>query len=161
MIFQSQRLPVNGPGEDTPVDREQLWQGLVAKASNALPFVPMMTRCAIVARHDENTFDRDISLRGQDYTERITLEPPHRVVFTRVAGPVLGTIANEIEGSGDELSLRFSFALVVHGMEGGSTAEKEYSDGMAEDYLQAVASTLDAVRRAVRDHVDLAAALKS
>ncbi len=153
----SHGLPVNEAGHPH-VGRDELWRGLVAKAGNALPFVAAMTRCEVVARYDENTFDRDISFRGQDFTERITLEPPHRVVFTRLAGPVLGTIANEIEGGPENLSLRFSFALVVRGVEGGSAAEREYADGMAADYLQAVASTLDAVRRVVRDHVDLDAA---
>ena len=141
MIYVSRSLPVNEPGEQH-VSREELWQGLVAKAGNALPFVAAMTRCEIVARYDENTFDRDISFRGQDFTERITLEPMHRVVFTRLAGSVLGTIANEIEGGDDnggaDLSLRFSFALVLRGVEGGSAAERTYADGMTDDYLKAV-----------------------
>ena len=68
------------------------------KANNALPFVPSMTFCEVTERHGDNIFDRDIEFRGQRFTERITLEEPHRVVFTRIAGPVLGTIANEIEG---------------------------------------------------------------
>ena len=154
MIYVSHALPVNEPGQPR-VSREELWQGLVAKAGNALPFVAAMTRCEVVARHDENTFDRDISFRGQDFTERITLEPRHRVTFTRLAGPVLGTIANEIEGDGDDMALRFSFALVIRGVEGGSAAERAYAEGMAEDYLAAVASTLDAVRRVVRGEAAL------
>ena len=81
------------------------------------------------------------------FTERITLEAPHRVVFTRIAGPVLGTIANEVEGADDDLRLRFSFALVVAGVSGGSSEEREYADGMTADYLKAVAATLTAMRR--------------
>jgi len=69
------------------------------------------------------------------------------VTFTRIAGPVLGTIANEIEGPEDDLKLRFSFALVVAGVEGGSAAEQEYADSMTGDYLKAVAATLNAMRR--------------
>ena len=157
MIYVSRSLPVNEPGRPH-VSREELWQGLVAKAGDALPFVTAMTRCEVVARYDENTFDRDISFRGQDFTERITLEPMHRVTFSRLAGSVLGTIANEIEGDGADMALRFSFSLVVRGVEGGSAQEREYAAGMAEDYLQAVASTLDAVRRVVTEHVDLRAA---
>jgi hypothetical protein len=118
-----------------------------------------MSRCDVGERHGENVFDRSISFRGQDFVERITLEEPHRVVFTRLSGPVLGTIANEIEGQGpgdgSELSLRFSFALVVQGVEGGSAAEREYADAMTDDYLKAVASTLDAVRRVVRGEAAL------
>jgi hypothetical protein len=106
-----------------------------------------MTFCEVVARYDDTVFDREIEFRGQRFTERITLEAPHRVVFTRIAGPVLGTIANEIEGPEDDLHLRFSFALVVAGVEGGSPGEKGYADSMTGDYLKAVDATLGAMRR--------------
>jgi len=146
MIFVTHTLPANESG-GPQLTRAMLWDGLVRKAGNALPFVPAMTECEVTARHGDTSFDRDIAFRGQRFTERITLEEPHRVVFTRIAGPVLGTIANEIEGGEDDLALRFSFALVVQGVEGGSDKEREYADGMTGDYLKAVAATLDAVRR--------------
>jgi hypothetical protein len=146
MIFVSHRLPVNPEGEPE-LGRADVWAGLVMKANNALPFVPSMTHCEVTARLDENTFDRDIDFRGQRMTERITLEEQHRVVFTRTSGPVLGTIANEIEGSDDDLRLRFSFALVVGGVEGGSARETEYAQSMTGDYLKAVAATLAAMRK--------------
>jgi hypothetical protein len=146
MIFVSHALPVNEPGEPhlTPAN---VWDGLVLKANNALPFVPAMTYCEVTQRYSDTVFDRDIDFRGQRFTERITLEAPHRVTFTRIAGPVLGTIANEVEGSGDNLALRFSFALVIEGTMGGSSAEREYADSMTGDYLKAVAATLNAMRR--------------
>jgi acetylaranotin biosynthesis cluster protein L len=146
MIFVSHALPVNVPGEPR-LSRENVWDGLVLKANNALPFVPAMTHCEVTHRHGDTVFDRDIDFRGQRMTERITLEAPHRVIFTRIAGPVLGTIANEVEGNGDDLALRFSFALVVHGVPGGSAGEKEYADSMTGDYLKAVEATLNAMRR--------------
>ena len=146
MIYVSHQLPVNAPGEPR-LDRAAVWNGLVLKANNALPFVPSMTFCEVVARYDDTVFDRDIDFRGQRFTERITLEAPHRVVFTRIAGPVLGTIANEIEGEDDDLRLRFSFALVISGVEGRSSGEQEYADSMSGDYLKAVEATLTAMRR--------------
>lgn len=147
MIFVSHAVPVNVPGQPV-LDRGAVWDGLVKKANNALPFVPAMTHCDVIARHSEQSFDRDIEFRGQRMTERIVLEPQHRVVFTRLAGPVLGTIANEIEEADDgALSLRFSFALCVSGVAGGSEAEQHYADGMTQDYLKAVAATLAAIRR--------------
>jgi hypothetical protein len=145
MIFVTHQLPVNGP--DFPrLDRAAVWDGLVMKANNALPFVPSMTFCEVTNRISDTVFDRDIDFRGDRMTERITLEEPHRVVFTRIAGPVLGTIANEIEGT-DELFLRFSFALIVTGVEGGSAEEQKYADGMTGDYLKAVQATLTAMRK--------------
>ena len=146
MIFVSHALPANEPGEPK-LSRADVWDGLVLKADNALPFVPSMTYCEVTDRISDTTFDRDIDFRGQRFTERITMEEPHRVTFTRIAGPVLGTIANEIEGDGDDLQLRFSFALVVQGVEGGSAQEQEYADSMTGDYLKAVAATLAAMRR--------------
>ena len=146
MIFVSHALPANEPGEPK-LSRADVWDGLVLKANNALPFVPSMTFCEVTDRNSDTVFDRDIDFRGQRFTERITLEEPHRVTFTRIAGPVLGTIANEIEGDGDDLQLRFSFALVVTGVEGSSVSEQEYADSMTGDYLKAVAATLTAMRR--------------
>jgi hypothetical protein len=147
MIFVSHALPVNVPDEPR-LDRQQVWEGLVLKANNALPFVPAMTYCEVTRRHSDTVFDRDIDFRGQRFTERITLEAPYRVTFTRIAGPVLGTIANEIESTDDgDLALRFSFALVVHGVAGGSAEEQVYADSMTGDYLKAVAATLNAMRR--------------
>jgi hypothetical protein len=110
-----------------------------------------MTFCEVTARQGDTVFDRDIEFRGQRFTERITLEAPHRVVFTRIAGPVLGTIANEIEGPDGDLRLRFSFALVVAGVEGGSPAEQMYAESMTSDYFKAVAATLTAMRRMPAD----------
>jgi hypothetical protein len=146
MIFVSHALPVNVPDEPR-LGRQQVWEGLVLKANNALPFVPAMTYCEVTQRHSDTVFDRDIDFRGQRFTERITLEAPHRVTFTRIAGPVLGTIANEIIDGNDGLALRFSFALVVTGVAGGSAEEQAYADSMTGDYLQAVAATLNAMRR--------------
>jgi acetylaranotin biosynthesis cluster protein L len=153
MIFVSHALPVNVPGEPhlTPAN---VWDGLVLKANNALPFVPAMTYCEVTERHSDTVFDRDIDFRGQRFTERITLEEPRRVTFTRIAGPVLGTIANEVEGTDedlDPLALRFSFALVVTGVPGGSAEEQAYADSMTGDYLKAVAATLNAMRRLASD----------
>ncbi len=150
MIFVSHKLPVNVPGEPQ-VNRAAVWDGLVLKANNALPFVPSMTFCNVVDRLSDTVFDRDIDFRGQRFTERITLQAPSRVIFTRIAGPVLGTIANEVEGPDDDLQLRFSFALLIADAEGGSAAEQEYASSMTGDYLKAVDATLQAMRRIAAD----------
>jgi hypothetical protein len=146
VIFVTHSLPVN-EGDNPTLTRADVWDGLVLKANNALPFVPSMTQCVVTERYSDTVFDREIVLRDQPHTERITLQEPQRVVFTRIAGAVLGTIANEIEGDDEDLHLRFSFALVVTGVEPGSADEQVYADGMTADYLKAVASTLDAMRK--------------
>jgi Domain of unknown function (DUF1857) len=146
MIFISHDMAVNATGEPV-LDRTAVWAGLVMKANNALPFVPAMSHCEVLQRLSDTVFDREIEFRGQRFTERITLDEPHRVVFTRTAGPVLGTIVNEIEGTDNDLRLRFSFALVIQGTPGGSPDEHSYADGMTGDYLQAVEATLAATRK--------------
>lgn len=157
MIYVSHSLPVNEVGLPPQLNRAQVWDGLVLKANNALPFVPSMSECEVTARYGDDVFDRDIVFRDQRFTERITLQEPVRVTFTRIAGPVLGTIANEIEGEGDDLRLRFSFALVVADAEPGSAAEQEYAEGMTQDYLKAVEATIGAMRRLAADPAESAA----
>ena len=68
------------------------------------------------------------------------------MTFHRIAGDVLGTIANEIEERDGELFLRFSFALVLKGVAPGSAEEADYAEGMKGDYLKAVEATLGAIR---------------
>jgi len=146
MIYISHDLPADVDGQPT-LDRKAGWEGLVMKANNALPFVPAMSHCEVIQRLSDSAFDREIEFRGQRFTERISLEEPHRVVFTRLSGPVLGTIVNAIEGPDDNPRLRFSFALVVEGTPGGSPDETSYADGMSDDYLKAVEATLQATHR--------------
>ena len=107
-----------------------------------------MTYCEVTQRHSDTVFDRDIDFRGQRFTERITLEAPHRVTFTRIAGPVLGTIANEIAGHRRRTWPCGSASLWSStGVAGGSAEEQAYADSMTGDYLKAVAATLNAMRR--------------
>lgn len=150
MIHVTNAVPVNEPGEPT-LTRSDVWAGLELKANNALPFVPAMTHCEVLERRGELEFDREIEFRGQQFVERITLEPENRVTFTRIAGDVLGTIANEIEeDDAGDLSLRFTFALVLKGVAPGSVEEAEYAEGMKGDYLKAVEATLAAIRRVAK-----------
>uniref|UniRef100_UPI003D750647 SRPBCC family protein n=1 Tax=Nocardia sp. bgisy134 TaxID=3413789 RepID=UPI003D750647 len=152
MIYVTHRLPVNEPGEPT-LDRTTVWRGLAMKANNALPFVPAMTHCEVTARLDDETFDREIDLFGDRYSERIALETERRVVFTRLSGPVLGTITNDIEEDAEGLFLRFSFALVLGGAASGSPEESAYAAEMTTQYIAAVGATLNAMRRVARGEV--------
>ena len=153
MIYVTNAVPVNEPGEPQ-LTRSDVWAGLEQKANNALPFVPAMTECEVLERRGELEFDREIEFRGQRFVERITLEPESRVTFTRMAGEVLGTIANEVEeDESGVLSLRFSFALVLKGVASGSAEEAEYAEGMKGDYLKAVEATLGAIRRVAKGEV--------
>ena len=110
MIFSEIRLPANPEGE-APLTLEQVWKGLEQKARNAVPYVEAITECRVIHEESDTVFDREVLLGGARYVERIWLGEPYLVVFTRTAGPVLGTIINEILEEDGELSLRFQFAL--------------------------------------------------
>lgn len=114
MIKVSRRIPVNEPGQPK-LTRSDVWQGLVMKADNALPFVPAMTHCKVLNREGENVFVREIEFRGERCRERVTLTPQQHVRFERLDGSVLGTILNEIEDDAEGLGLRFSFGLKLAG----------------------------------------------
>ena len=118
MIFSEIRLPANPEGE-IPLTLEQVWKGLEQKARNAVPYVEAITECRVIHQESDNVFDREVLLGGARYVERIWLGEPYLVVFTRTAGPVLGTIINEIIEEDGELSLRFQFVA------GGSAAHHE------------------------------------
>ena len=99
MIFVSRAIPINEPGA-ARLDRAAVWEGLVRKANNALPFVPVMSECTVVARYSETCFDRDIRIGGEEFRERVTLEQPHRVVFTRLSGTGSGHDRQRDRGPG-------------------------------------------------------------
>jgi len=151
MISVSNTVLVNPPGEAVELTREDVWQGLLLKAENALPFVPAMTRCEVIERTDD-TILRTIEFRGQELGERITFSPGREVRFERTHGAVLGTIRNELgEDEQGRLTLTFSFDLELDGVAPGSEAEREYEETMKGDYLKAAAATLAAVRRMVAE----------
>ena len=149
MIELSRSVLVNDPeDQDAPVlTRDDVWDGLVMKAENALPFVPKMEKCDVVEQR-ENFILRDVNFAGDDLREAVTLTPKSKVEFKRVEGRVLGVITNEILGdSADDLELKFSFALEIDGVEAGSKEEKDYEENMRGAYEGAVVATLGAIRQ--------------
>ena len=151
MIELSHSVLVNDPTDpNAPVlTRGDVWDGLVMKAENALPFVPKMEKCDVVEKR-ENFVLRDIRFGGDDLREAVTLTPKDRVEFRRVQGRVLGLITNEIlENANGDLALKFSFALDIEGVEAGSREERDYEANMRDAYMGAVGATLGAIRKMV------------
>ncbi|WP_433799879.1 AtaL-like protein [Actinomycetospora sp. CA-084318] len=150
MIYSELELPANPPGEVT-LDRQRIWEGLEQKALDAVPYVEAITACREIARLSDTVFDREIELGGARYVERVWLEAPNRVVFTRTDGPVLGTITNEIVEHDGELGLRFRFALVIRPGDELPISEAELAEQMVGAYQAAVETTLAAVRTRVAE----------
>jgi hypothetical protein len=151
-VYQlSRTVAVNDDPTQPFLTRQDVWAGLVLKANNALPYVPQMQKCEVVEQGD-GWLVRDILLKGVAMRERVTLEPERRVIFDRIGGPEPGRIENVIRvDAKGELTLTFSFSLTKEGLASGSAEEREHFAPMEGMYFGAVASTLDAVRRTVRE----------
>jgi hypothetical protein len=153
MVHASRTIKVNADPKEPKLTRSLVWRGLVMKAENPLPFVPVITACRIVERQGDDRFVREIVDKGDTITEIVTLQPQRTVKFERTSGRVLGTILNEIADDGDgDLALKFTFRLSVEGIEPGSTAEHDFAGQMEEGYLMAVAATLKAMRKLAREN---------
>jgi len=151
MFTVDRRVPVNADAGEPTLTRAQVWRGLVMKAENAVPFVPAMTLCEVVERR-ENQLVREIVLRGQRLTERVTFYPERMVKFERLSGGAMGTILNEIaEDERDGLCLRFTFTLGVESLAPGSAEEKEFAKVMEADYLTTMSATVKIIRHLVRE----------
>lgn len=150
MINVSRRLKVNSPeeGDGVILTRAQVWQGLVNKARNAVPYVVAITECTVI--EDKGAvFIREVLLNGERLQELVTLTEKSRVEFVRLSGQARGIIKNIIEEEGGELYLRFMFDFSLEGIEPGSDAESMFSENMEVSYLSAVHSTLRAIRQEI------------
>lgn len=146
MYAISETVPVNPAGATTVLSKSQVWQGLVMKAENALPFVPAMESCEIVERYSDG-FLREIVLRGDRMRERITFTPEVQVHFQRVSDATFpGWITNLLSESEQGLMLTFTFAIEFPGAAPGSPDEKAKGDAVKASYLSAISSTLKRTR---------------
>jgi Domain of unknown function (DUF1857) len=154
MVHASRTIKVNADPKEPKLTRSLVWRGLMMKAENPLPFVPVITACRIVERQGDDRFVREIVDKGDTITEVVTLQPQRTVKFERTSGRVLGTILNEIvEDNDGDLALKFTFELSVDGIESGSAAERDFAGQMEQGYLMAVAATLKAMRKLTKEHV--------
>jgi hypothetical protein len=140
-------MPVNT--EKPSLNQAQIWQGLLLKAENPVPFLDAMSACTVIDRGD-NWLLRNFTLRGEEMQERVTFEPKNRVTFERTKSSAMGTILNEIVTLDDgDMGLRFTFTLDVDGLVDGSREETEFAERMSRSYFQGVGSTLAEIRRQV------------
>ena len=50
MVQASRTIKVNEDPREARLDRSLVWHGLVMKAENPLPFVPVITSCKVIER---------------------------------------------------------------------------------------------------------------
>lgn len=145
MFALSYTSPINPPGADIELTRDQVWAGLMMKCRDAKPFVKDMSRCDVL-EETENTILREITFAGDPFKEFLTLYPPVQVHFARVGDEDGGFILNTVSDSEQGLMLTFTFALNFPGVEPGSAEEKAKGEGMKGAYIGAVNATLKRVR---------------
>jgi Domain of unknown function (DUF1857) len=152
MVRASRTIKVNADPKEQPLTRSLVWRGLMMKAENPLPFVPVISSCKVLERRTDG-LTREIVDKGDTIVEVVTFEPEHVVKFERTSGRVLGTILNEIiEDEHGDLALKFTFTLTVEGMEADSAEEQEFAGQMEQGYLMAVAATLKAMRKLAKNN---------
>ena len=121
MYELSRTVPVNEPKKSF-LSRHDVWNGLLMKANNALPYVPEMKKCEVIEKGD-NWLLRDIMLKDVPLQEKVTFVPEEKVIFERTRGSELGRIENIIgEDASGNLTLTFAFSLKKDGIPEGSDA---------------------------------------
>lgn len=147
MIDISRTIPLDD-GLQPALTPDDVWVGLIEKAENPLPYVAAISACTVVERF-EGGLVRDIEHVGP-VREVVTFYPKKLVHFVRTHGSARGTIDNEIctDEAGNDV-LKFSFRLVVDGIAEGSAEEAAFGEKMQSDYLDAVHTTLQAVRERI------------
>ena len=154
MIYSTATVPVNPAGE-TPLTRDQVWQGLERKARDARLFLPpgLCTRCD-VTEESANHFVRDATIGGQDLREIIVLEADRKVTFFQATGPREGAIVNELfEDEAGELQLKFYCYLGLRDKAPGGAEELAEQARFDSDqgYRAALLSTLKRTRELLAD----------
>jgi hypothetical protein len=76
MYKLSRTIQVNEPGQSI-LSRHEVWNGLMMKANNALPYVPIMQKCEVIEQ-GEGWLLRNIVLNNNPLQERVTFEPEKR-----------------------------------------------------------------------------------
>jgi len=153
MVQASRTIKVNEDPRESRIDRSLVWRGLVMKAENPLPFVPVISSCKVIEQRADGLV-REIVDKGDTIRETVTFHPERLVKFERTSGRVLGTILNEIiEDTDGELALKFTFALTIENVTAGSAEEKEFAAQMEDGYLMAVRATLKAMRQLATEKV--------
>jgi hypothetical protein len=149
MIYSTATVAVNPEGE-TPLTREQVWQGLERKARDARLFLPpgLCTACD-VTEESATHFVREATIAGQKLREIIVLERLSKVTFFQATGPREGAIVNELfEDEAGELRLKFYCYLGLRGTTpAGPEEQTEQAQFDSEQgYAAALLSTLQRTR---------------
>ena len=138
-------IQINDPENPlvAPLNRDQLWQGLLYRVENPLPFLPGLEACTLLQRQG-NELLRQLDFGAAIIEDRVTLVEAHSVRFdilpseTHAGGSLTITIEEPEAGS---LFLRFAYqtTLAVN----PNSEERAYIEYVKSAYHQ---SDVDCVR---------------
>jgi hypothetical protein len=138
-------IAINDPNNPLlqPLTRSQLWQGLLYRVDDPLPFLPGLEACTLVERHG-NTLVRHLDFGAAVIEDHVTLVEEHSVHFAiqpsaQHAGGEL-TITIE-EPAPAHLFLRFAYVTTLG--QGADAEDAAYADYIKAAYQQ---SDIDCVR---------------
>jgi hypothetical protein len=141
MLSGGSTIEVNPEGtpSEQVLDRDAVWDGLMTKAQNAVPFVDVISECKVIERLDDG-FIREAVLKGETLREQIVLNPKQTVTFKRMGGSPAWSIENRIEEGESGLLLTFTYELVD--ADGDETAEAAFADEFDTGYVLAMKAVL-------------------
>lgn len=137
-------IEINDPGNPLieTLSRDQVWQGLLARVENPLPFLPGLESCTILERQGD-TLLRELDFGPAVIQDRVTLAAGTWVRFDILpsAAHAGGSLTISIEEPrAEHLFLRFTYRTTL--AEGG-TEERAYVEYVKSAYHQ---SDVDCVR---------------
>jgi hypothetical protein len=138
-------IAINDPGNPliVPLTRQQIWQGLLYRVENPLPFLPGLEACSIIERADDHLL-RNLDFGPAVIQDRVTLAEAEWVRFDIVpnAGHAGGSLTIRIEEpEPGSLFLRFAYATTFAA--NPNSEERAYIEYIKSAYHQ---SDIDCVR---------------
>jgi len=110
-------IAINDPGNPLimPLSRQQLWDGLLHRIENPVPFLPGLESCTIVERAADQLL-RELNFGAAVIRDRVTMAEMHWVRFEILPGAehAGGTLTITIEEPADgHLFLRFAYRTTL------------------------------------------------
>ncbi len=141
-------LEVNDPSGPAaaPLNREELWFGLLCRAEDARPFLPGLEACRITAR-DENSMERELDFGGAVIRDRVSFRVMEWICFESAAtaahagGRLVISIEEPQQGA---LFLCFQYSTTLP--DDAADEEGRYASFIRAAYLQSDIDTLKVIR---------------
>jgi hypothetical protein len=142
-------IQINDPDNPliVPLTREQLWQGLLHRVDNPVPFLPGLETCTVVERTEEYLL-RDLDFGPATIRDKVTLAVLHWVRFDILPseqhpGGSLSITIEEPEPAA--LFLRFAYRTTL--AEQGETEDSAYVEYVKSAYHQSDVDCVKLIRQ--------------